>query len=321
MAWYATVRQTQRQPLDAIDWAERAIEEAKRANLGPSEAEGVSWYILDWAHVTLGRADEAVFAERALEIYEQTGNLERVGHVLNHLAIRAYLEGRWSDFLPLANRAREASDRIGDAWTAAVVLFNIGEVLADQGRNAEAEPNVREALRTWQDAASPDAAEAMSLLGRVLTNRGELEEARALLDESIKVFRESGDEAEELRAHARVAEWLLASGDAHGALTLATETLERTASGEGLSALTVGLHRIRGQALAATGEADAARAALAQSIEAAHHDDANYLMTSAEYEIGRTYGALASLAESAGEDPSKYIAERNRILLPLGVVD
>jgi class 3 adenylate cyclase/tetratricopeptide (TPR) repeat protein len=321
MAWYAVVRQVQRQPLDAIEWAQRAIAEADRASLGPSEADGLSWYILDWAYVTLGRANEAVYAERALEIYEQTGNLKRIGVVLNHLAMRAYLEGRWDDSLALANRARDASDRIGDSWTAALVGYNIGEVLADQGRFAESTPLVREALRTWQGAgASSDAAEAMSLLGRVLTSRGELEEARALLDESIEVFRETGDEAEELKASARVAEWLLASGDADAALTLATATLERTKRAEGLSTLVAALHRIRGEALATSGRSEDARRAYEESIEAAHPDDTNFLMRSAEYELGRAYGALAALAESAGEDASRYAAERDRILKPLGVV-
>jgi len=321
MAWYASVRQLQRQPLDAIEWAQRAIAEAESANNGsPQEAEGLAWFILDWAYVTLGRTDEVVYAERALAIYEEAGNLKRIGVVLNHLAMRAYLGGRWNDCLVLADRARDASNRIGDSWTAALVGYNIGEMLADQGRFTESEPMVREALEVWRDAgASSDAAEAMSLLGRVLANRGELEEARALLDEAIQVFRQTGDAAEELKAEARLAEWLLVSGDKDAALSLATATLERTERTEGMSALTSALHRVRGRALASSGETEAARRAFEDSIEAARSGDANFLMKSTEYEIGQAYGALTSLAESLGEDASAYAAERDKILEPLGV--
>ena len=321
MAWYASVRQLQRQPRDAIEWAQRATAESEKTSSGPQEAEGVAWYILDWAYLTLGRADEALYADRALEIFEETGNLKRMGAVLNHLAMRAYLEGRWDDSIALANRGRDASNAIGDSWTKATVGFNIAEVLADQGRFVESEPLVRESLRLWQETgATSDAAEAMSLLGRVLTQTGEIEEARALLDDALEAFQESGDEAEELRAQARIADWLFTTGERETALDLAAETLERANRTEGMSVLASALLRIRGDALAASGQQDAARLAYEDSIEAARSRDANLLMKSTDYEVGRGYGALAALAEAAGEDASAYAAERDRILRPLGVV-
>ena len=321
LAWYASVRQLQRQPRDAIEWARRAIAEAERTGCTAQEAEGVAWYILDWAYLTLGQADEAVYADRALAIFEDTGNLKRMGAVLNHLAMRAYLEGRWDDSIDLANRGRGATDAIGDSWTKAGVGFNIAEVLADQGRFEQSEPLVRESLRLWQETgATSDAAEAMSLLGRVLTQTGELEEARALLDDSLEVFRETGDEAEELRAQARIADWLFTRGETDACLDLVAETLERTERTEGMSVLASALQRIRGDALAASGQRDAARQAYEDSIEAARSLDANLLMKSTEYEVGRGYGALARLAEAEGDDASSYAAERDRILKPLGVV-
>jgi tetratricopeptide (TPR) repeat protein len=321
MAWYASVRQLQRQPLDAIRWAERAIEAVDTAETGPHEAHGVALYILDWAYLTLGRSVEAVYAERALEVFEETGNRKRLGAVLNHLGMRAYLEGRWDDSLSLAHRAREASEAIGDSWTAAAVGYNIGEVLADQGRYGEAEPIIREALRLWQHTgASSDAAEAESLLGRVLTNTGELSQARALLDEALEAFRETGDGAEELKGSARLADWHLKSGEVDTALSLATATLERVEQGEGLSSLASALHRIRGDVHAVRGHYDAARQAYEYAIAVARSDDANFLMKSIEYEVGQSYAAMARLAELAGEDPSGYAAERDSILQPLGVL-
>jgi class 3 adenylate cyclase/tetratricopeptide (TPR) repeat protein len=321
MAWYASVRQLQRQPLDAIEWSERAIEEVERVDRGPQEAHGVALYILDWAYLTLGRSVDAVYAERALDIFEKSGDRKRLGAVLNHLAMRAYLEGRWDDSLSLAHRARDASEAIGDSWTAAAVSYNIAEVLADQGRYAEAEPMVREARRLWQaTGAYSDAAEAKSLLGRVLTNTGELDEARALLDEALGAFSESGDDAEELKASARLADWHLKSGDPEAASSLATATLERVEKGEGLSSLASALHRIRGDAHAVNGHHDAARQSYEYAIAVARSDDANFLMKSIDYEVGQSYAALARLAELAGEDASGYATERDTILQPLGVL-
>ena len=106
MASYATVRQIQRRPVDAIEWARKAIAEAEHCLGDAKEAEAAAYYILDWAHVALGREDEAIYGERALEIYRQTGNKKRIGAVLNHLAMRSYLGGRWDDCLALADQAR-----------------------------------------------------------------------------------------------------------------------------------------------------------------------------------------------------------------------
>jgi len=321
MASYASVRQLQSQPADAIEWAQKAIAEAQRARTGPQEAEGLALHILDWAYLVLGQAVEARYAEHALEIFEGTGNLKRLGSVLNHLAMRAYLEGRWDDSLGLAHRAREASEAIGDSWMAAVVRYNIAEVLADQGRFAEAEPVVREAVKSWSDTgASSDAAEAKSLLARVLTNTGQLEEAQVLLDESMAYFREAGDEAEVLRADARMGDWLLASGEADAALRLVTAAIARAEQADGVASLASELHRLRGRALAALGDTHEARAAFEYAVAVARSTETNLLGRSTDFEVGQAYAALASLAEETGEDAAGYAAARDEILRPLGVI-
>ncbi len=54
----------------------------------------------------LGRLDEAVYSARAIEIYEELGDLDRLAWVLNNLGGLTYLEGRWDEALELAERAR-----------------------------------------------------------------------------------------------------------------------------------------------------------------------------------------------------------------------
>ena len=320
MASYATVRQVQRRPNDAIEWARKAIAETERCG-DAREAEAAAYYILDWAHVALGKSDEAVYGERALAIYEEIGNKKRIGAVLNHLAGRAYLDGRWDDCLALAARAQDASTAIGDRWSAAAVGYNIGETLADQGRYDEAEPIVRDAMSVWsEDGALSDAAEASSLLGRILARLGRFDQAEPLLTEALAVFRETGDEAEEINAEGRLAYLLLARGDTKAAITVLEGAIERATQSEGLSTLVAALRRLHGEALAATGRIEEARAELFEAIRIVGLSDANFGLKSTQYELGQTYAAFARLPGLDEDEAGTYAARRDEILGPLGVV-
>ncbi|MFO7570974.1 MAG: tetratricopeptide repeat protein [Gaiellaceae bacterium] len=321
MASYATVRQVQRRPNDAIEWARKAIAEAERCGGGAKEAEAAAYYILDWAHVALGRTDEAVYGERSLAIYQEIGNKKRIGAVLNHLAGRAYLDGRWDECLALAARAKDATEAIGDRWSAAAVGYNIGETLADQARYDEAEPIVRESMSVWsEDGALSDAAEASSLLGRILAHLGRFDQAEPLLTESLAVFRETGDEAEEIKAEGRLAYLSLARGDAQAAVTPLENAIERATQSEGLSTLVAALRRLYGETLAATGRIDDARAELFEAIRIVGLSDANFGLKSTQYELGQTYAAFARLPGLDEDEARVYTAKRDEILTPLGVV-
>jgi len=176
-------------------------------------------------------------------------------------------------------------------------------------------------VKSWSDTgASSDAAEAKSLLARVLTNTGQLEEAQVLLDESMAYFREAGDEAEVLRADARMGDWLLASGEADAALRLVTAAIARAEQADGVASLASELHRLRGRALGALGDTHEARAAFEYAVAVARSTETNLLGRSTDFEVGQAYAALASLAEETGEDAAGYAAARDEILRPLGVI-
>jgi len=321
MASYATVRQIQRRPGDAIEWARKAIAEAEHCPGQAKEAEAAAYYILDWAHVALGREDEAIYGERALEIYRQTGNKKRIGAVLNHLAMRSYLGGRWDDCLALADQARDATNAIGDRWSAAAVGYNIGETLADQGRHEEAEPVVRESMSVWsEDGAATDAAEAASLLGRILTNMGRFDEAQELLEGALATFRAGGDEVEDLKAEGRLAYLVLLRGDPGSAVERLESALRRAEGSEGLASLTAALQRVYGAALVECGRVDDAQVALQQALTLASSADGNVDLKSTEYEIGQTYRELARLPGVPAEEATEYAARGLAILEPFGVI-
>ena len=76
----AVIRQMQGHSSEAIDWCRRTIELAEAS--GAREALAQAFYVLDWAYATLGRFDDAVYAARALSIYEELGNPRASGATL-----------------------------------------------------------------------------------------------------------------------------------------------------------------------------------------------------------------------------------------------
>lgn len=317
--WYATVLQYQRRPRDAITWCQSTISEAEGS--GAQDALAHAYFILDWAHVVLGQLDKAVYSERAAEIYEELGDLDRLAWVLNNLGGLVYLRGRWDEALELAERARATFKRIGDESQASIAGLNIAEVRSDQGRMEEAEPVFREVLDVRRAAGNPlKIAEAASLLGRHLARVGQLEEARALLEESRELFAAEGDEEDLLTTDAWLIECLVLEGKGAAALPLAAEALQRAETISGMSVVVTHLHRIRGWAYMQTGDLAAAREALDESLRMARLEEANFGGMSTQFEAALTLGALVRLGALTGEPVGELEAERDAILGRLGVI-
>ena len=64
----------------------------------------------------------------------------------------AWLEGRWDEAVELYDKGRQLRIRIGDEVDAATGTHNIAEVLSDQGRLDEARALFEESLRVWRAA-------------------------------------------------------------------------------------------------------------------------------------------------------------------------
>lgn len=320
MGWYATVLQYQRRPRDAIEWCQRTIAQAEPSNA--KDALAHAYFILDWAYAALGRLDEAEYSERAIEIYEELGDLDRLAWVLNNFGGLTYLRGRWDEALELAERARATFRRIGDESQASIAALNIAEVRSDQGRMEEAEPVFREVLDVRRAAGNPlKIAEAASLLGRHLARVGDHEGARVLLEEARGLFDAEGDAEDLLTTDAWLADCRVLEGDGDESLRLATDALGRAETIAGVSVVVMQLHRTCGWAHMQAGDLDAARESLEESLRIVRIDDENFGIMNADYEVALTLNALARVQGLAGEPAGDLEAERDAILEKLGVLE
>jgi tetratricopeptide (TPR) repeat protein len=311
--WQAAVRQLQGRSADAIRWCSRAIEEAERS--GDRDALAHAYYVLDWAYAELGRFDEAIHSERALEIYGELGDLAGQAAVYNNLGGFAYFQGRWDEALRLYERAREARERVGDPVNAANATLNVGEILSDQARFDEAERCFHEALRVWRAAAHQEGvAFATGFLGRVASRRGEFEEAMGLFREARALFAETGAKGQVIETDALIAECLALQGAFDDAFALASDALARGGGTGGQTQYAPLLRRIIGCALVWRGDLTAAVENFDHALEIAR-------ARSAAFEVAQTLEVVAAADRLCGreEEASKRTAEWEDVYSRLGV--
>ena len=312
MVWYGHLRLEQGRSKDAISWCEDAIAEAEA--VGDRDALAHAYRLLDWAYVEQGRPDLAVYSTRAIELYEELGDLPNQVSVLNNLGGIAYWAGDWTEALGYYERANELNAQVGDVIRASLGRNNIAEILADQGRWEEADGLFREVERALRAANFRVAiAYVRANLGRTAARAGRFEEAAELLEEARRGAYDAGAATQVVEAEARLAELHVLRGEPDEALRALENAVRRSDAKEGVAAQEPLLHRVRGYALLQRGEVEAARAALEQSLEAARSRDADYERALAER-------ALIDLAEVEGVEPDRELVATNAATLDaLGV--
>jgi class 3 adenylate cyclase/tetratricopeptide (TPR) repeat protein len=311
-AQYAYIRRMQGRERDALDWAHRALVDAKAAQARDAMAQG--YQLVDEAHLALGRVDDGTTALEALHIWEELGDRGGQAIVLNHLGTRAYFLGEWVAALDYYERSRQVCEDMGDQWRAAVCAWNIAEIYVDQGRLDDADAMTRKALRTFRAIGSPNAiAGSDALLGRIAAREGRFDEGRQLLDAARDIYRAEGDLLDAVDTEARLAECLLLEGRADEALALAEQTLTEVPESDGLAAAVPLLHRVRGLAYAQRGELIEARAALEASLLAAR-------LRRAGHDVALTIEAMHTVAriDRTSVHPT-LIAERDELFARLGI--
>ena len=290
--WYGWIRFNQDRPLETIVWCRRGEQAALEA--GARDALAQAYQFLDPAYDESGQIEQAVYSARALEIYEELGDLWQQAITLNNMGVTAKALSRWNDSRTFYDRALRLFETTGDRTMGCLAKYNIAELLSDQGIYDEAEPLLREVVRIWRaSGADTDAAEAQRELGKLLARRGDLLAARELMESARAEQVQAGQQSEVLTTDFRFAELLVLSGDSSSALELTEELLPRCAN-LGATAVWAGLLRVSGWALLQSGRVEEARERLEEARTVAR--DRGDL-----FEECLSLEALAALGEIAGE--------------------
>lgn len=313
--WYASGRMRQGRHREALRWCQRAIDEAGLA--GDRESLAWAYLVLDSISVELALATSEPYAELALSIYKELGDLGRQAGIMLNLGGRAYYESRWVEALSLYERARELYTRTGNTANAADAMFNIGEILCHQGRFDEGEPLLRDATRIWRAAGDRVGVTlARSELARAAYRRGAFDGTLSELEQARAEFHAAGADVDVLETELRIAECLLlGSDDLPRASLLLASVLERVdAEGEVAEVRLPRILRLRAWALALGDRFDDARAAFEESIRvgrAAH----------ADFDVAMALDGLSRLELPADRDDAASLKHESRQLLgQLGVV-
>jgi predicted ATPase/class 3 adenylate cyclase len=308
---YGQIRKVQGRRLDAVEWLNRAIDAAQRAD--EKEALAYAYMMLDWALVELGRSDEAVHSEKALELYRELGKLGPQSTIYNNSGLFAWFEGRWDDAVELYDKGRQIRVQIGDVVDAATGTHNIAEVLSDRGQLTEAKPMFEESLRVWRSSEFGwGEAYALRSLGQVASRSGDFERAAELYDQAREQFAALVGESELIDTDTRIAEVLVFQGRSDEAIDLASACLKRTTA-EGGAPQDSLLHRLLAYAHAQRGEWQEAEQDLLSSLETAR-------ARNARHEVAHTLDATARIAEAQGSSDTAARAEADALYESLGIV-
>ncbi len=306
---YGGIRYVQGRFRDAIEWCQRAIEEAEAS--GERDALAHAYYVLDLAYVAVGRVGDAVWSPKALAIYEELGDLGKQAIVLGNMAALAFWRGSWEESLALWARGRDACLSTGAQVEAAYGTVGIGEILVYQGHLDEAERSLREALRVLRaSSVRTIVAFVNGLLGVVEARRGRYETSRFLLDAAREEYRAIGEADHVAEIDGLLSECLALEGRSAEAMALARRLLDEGPGGPQVPML----HRVVGVAACGQGDVPTAKGAFVQSLDAARSRQA-------QHEVALTLDVMAGCLgrdEPGSEDGRR---ERDALFARLAITD
>jgi tetratricopeptide (TPR) repeat protein len=296
----------QLRPRMALKVGLQAVEEAEGS--GDPGALARAYTNIDEAYQILGRRDQAVHEEKALEIFEELGDLRNVATLAINLGVQAYSDGHWDDAVALYSKAQEVSRRSGNAPAESAAAVNLGEVLISRGNLDGAETVLHEARRVLRGQKIIGfALFAETQLARLTMERGDVDAAVLALTGIIDEANRTGQERFAVDASVYLADALTRSGNPESALEVIETAL--MLAGEDAVFYQVPLERLRAAALIAMARPEDALAHLEPALVSARDQ-------------GLTYEeALILLLEvEIGIDDGELLEEAHRLFADLGAV-
>ena len=200
----------------------RRVEWAERAareaeEVDDPEALGDAYLVLGWAHAALGKEGAEALMLKSLEAYQRSGNRVRQASILSNLGGACYWEGRWDDAMSYYERGRDESMKVGNLVNAAAAAMNIAEILTDRGELAEAEAMLQQTLPVWK------SSEYRYFLGACLWMLGRVSLRANRIDEALARFAEARRLSDRGRRRARGA-WTSTRGSPSAVCSRTTPT-------------------------------------------------------------------------------------------------
>ena len=132
------------------------------------------------------------------------------------MGVTAKALSRWNDSRMFYDRALRLFETTGDRTMGGLAKYNIAELLSDQGLYDDAEPLLRDVIRVWRasGAETRTRRQPKRELGRLMARRGDVETARELLQSARLQQVHAGQQNEVLTTDFRLAELLVLAGRA-----------------------------------------------------------------------------------------------------------
>lgn len=300
---YAGIRFRQGRIQDAIDWCHLALE----ASGVTDEQRGHAFHLLVTAYAHIGSPRAIDAGEKAIEIYERTGDLVGLGNVLNNLGVNAFYRGQWDESGEYHTRAGEVRRRAGHVVGAAASVNNLAEIYCDQGRLDEARDMFEEALYVFESSEFPvGVALASANLGRTLTRLGAAEEAWTHLQRGREMFVDMGARAFVNETDVKIAEHHLIGRRRDEAASVASTGLAEMGGDASTLLPQAAMHRILAYCAAADGDEAEAERLFRESLDRARTASALFEEALAYEGMARTLRAHPDALEWDGRQAELF---------------
>jgi tetratricopeptide (TPR) repeat protein len=167
---------------------------AEHRALWDVQGEGADLAALGVYHKNIGEIPKALrYFEESLELRRRIGDARGEAAALANLGNLHKHRGRAAEALKNLQTALEIYRRVSDKKGEADILTNLGNVLAADRSYAEALERIEEAIQIHREIRDVRGETAdLIAIARLRLQRGELEAARASLDEAAKLSRRIG---------------------------------------------------------------------------------------------------------------------------------
>ncbi|MCA8945597.1 MAG: tetratricopeptide repeat protein [Planctomycetes bacterium] len=243
------------------------------------------------------RIDDAErWAQQALALARETGDLDRQGAALGNLAMVENARRNAERAIALYEESIAIRREVGATRAEALVLYNLGIQYSQLGRYDEARQCYQRSLRLQRETGDrPGEGFTLASLANVETAVGHNEKAIELLERALKIFRECSDSSSEGYVLGSLGGLLRLAGKHSEAMTLLRQALDLDRATNN-PAFEASHHAMLALVMLETGEREPAQR---------EWDEAKRLYTKVKDAVGLAQAAqeLEELASSLSQPP------------------